>query len=134
MRVSTDGNYSTGGTWSIEITAPITATVGPFAYDVDGDTVAAALGAAVGETVTTNNSGIVEQSSQTDFSWDSLDDTWEIALDLTDLEQENGPGLYDAQVISGDPDYNVYGDFPDLDRAFGGNGMYSGNSEPNIAK
>lgn len=134
LRVSTDGNYSTGGTWSIEITAPITATVGPFAYDVDGDTVAAALGAAVGETVTTNNSGIVEQSSQTDFSWDSLDDTWEIALDLTDLEQENGPGLYDAQVISGDPDYNVYGDFPDLDRAFGGNGMYSGNSEPNIAK
>ena len=133
--VYTDGAYSTGGTWSLEITAPITAMVGPFAYNVDGDTVAAALQVAVGETVTTNTSGIVEGAYEATFSWESLDDTWEIGIDLSDIEQENGPGLYDARVTrAGTVDYEFTGDYPDLDQAFGGTGEGSYSGEPNIAQ
>lgn len=134
--VYTGGNYSTGGTWSLKITAPITATVGPFPYNVDGDTVAAALEAAVGETVTTNNSGVVENYGETTFTWDSLDDDWEISIDLTDIVQGGGPGLYDAQVTTAGSgtEYVFSGDFPDLDRAFGGTGEGSWSGEPNIAQ
>ena len=47
LTLYTDGSYSTDGTWSIVISGPINVTVGPFPYDVDGQTVADALEAAV---------------------------------------------------------------------------------------
>lgn len=98
--VMTSSQYSTGGTWSLNITAPITATVGPFPHDVDGDTVATALQAAVGEVVTTNNSGRVENKYTTTFSWSSLSDAWNINIDLSNIVQADGPGLYDTNIAS----------------------------------
>lgn len=103
LTLYTDGSYSTDGTWSIVISGPINVTVGPFPYDVDGQTVADALEAAVGESVSTNNTGRVENNNETTFTWASLDDDWNITLDLDDLEQNDGPGLYDAQILAGDP-------------------------------
>lgn len=92
---------SISGTWSINIASPITATVGPFPYDVDAETVAAALEAAVGETVTTNTPGRVEQQyHEANFFWASLDDTWDISLNTVGMGP-NGLGAYAPWVDSG---------------------------------
>lgn len=102
LSLFTDSTWSTGGTWSIQLSGSVNTIVGPFPYNVDAETVAAALEAVIGETVTTNDSGVVENASQARFYWTSPTDDWQANLDLTDLEQDNGPGLYNIQIDADD--------------------------------
>jgi tripartite motif-containing protein 71 len=99
--IYTSHKYSTGGTWSIEISSPITTTIGPFPYNVSTSTVIEAIQASIGENVQTSTpQPVLETNYETKISWDSLTEDWQISLDLSDLEQANGPGLYDTGIIN----------------------------------
>ena len=102
LRVTSGWEYSTSGTWSLNITTPISTTVGPFSYDVDGDTVATALTTAVGQTVTTSRSGQLDGNGTTAFTWSTLDNSWNITIDTSNLIQNDGPGITTAKVTSSD--------------------------------
>ena len=108
LRVTSGWNQSTSGTWSLNITTPISTTVGPFSYDVDGDTVAAALTTAVGQTVTTSRSGQLDSNGTTAFTWSTLDNSWNITIDTSNLVQDDGPGISTAEVTNSDDYGNLY--------------------------
>ncbi len=102
LRVTSGWNQSTSGTWSLNITTPISTAVGPFAHDVDGDTVATALTTAVGQTVTTSRSSQLDGNGTTAFTWSALDSSWNITIDTSNLVQNDGPGISTAKVTSSD--------------------------------
>ena len=108
LRVTSGWEHSTSGTWSLNISTPISTTVGPFPYDVDGDTVATALTTAVGQTVTTSRSSQLDGNGTTAFTWSTLDNSWNITIDTSNLVQNDGPGISTAKVTSSDDYGNLY--------------------------
>ncbi|USN95682.1 MAG: hypothetical protein H6793_00735 [Candidatus Nomurabacteria bacterium] len=108
LRVTSGWEHSTSGTWSLNISTPISTTVGPFPYDVDGDTVATALTTAVGQTVTTSRSSQLDGNGTTAFTWSTLDNSWNITIDTSNLVQNDGPGISTAEVTNSDDYGNLY--------------------------